>query len=173
MMEKPNVIVFLGSEKDTDHGLSILKGLHLFGIEGHIQIASAHKDVRRLLELLESWEKTPGPKVYITVAGKSNALSAIVDANTTCPVIACPPYSEAFAGADLYSSLRLPSGIAPAVVLEPFAAALLAIKMLSMTNTALAQSISAFQRQMREEARNDDECLQSCVLGWKQGLLES
>ena len=27
------------------------------------------------------------------------------------PVIACPPYSEKFGGADIYSSLRVPSGI--------------------------------------------------------------
>jgi len=41
-------------------------------------------------------------------------------------VIACPPYSEAFGGADVYSSLRMPKGVAPLVVLEPEGAALAA-----------------------------------------------
>ena len=48
----------------------------------------------------------------------------------SAPVIACPPISDAFGGADVFSSLRMPSGVAPALVLEPEAAALLAAKIL-------------------------------------------
>jgi len=60
------------------------------------------------------------------VAGRSNALSGFLDAQVTAPVIACPPASEAFGGMDILSSLRMPRGVAPLVVLEPENAALAA-----------------------------------------------
>ena len=82
--------------------------------------------------MLAAYEQDPRPKVYITVAGRSNALSGFTDGAVSAPVIACPPPSEAFGGADIYSSLRMPSGIAPAVVLEPANAALLAAKILGL-----------------------------------------
>ena len=84
--------------------------------------------------------------MYITVAGRSNALSGMVDANVTAPVIACPPYSDRFGGADLYSSLRMPSGVAPAVVLEPDGAALLAAKILALGDPALREQVAAAQQ---------------------------
>ena len=84
--------------------------------------------------------------VYITVAGRSNALSGMVDANVAAPVIACPPYSEAFGGADLFSSLRMPSGVAPAVVLDPAGAAQLAAKILAVGDPKLRARIVAAQR---------------------------
>ena len=32
--------------------------------------------------------------VFVTVAGRSNALSGVVAANTHRPVIACPPFKD-------------------------------------------------------------------------------
>ena len=60
-------------------------------------------------------------------------------------MIACPPYSDRFAGADLYSSLRMPSGVAPAVVLEPAGAALLAAKILAWPIPRCCARIAAAQ----------------------------
>ena len=37
-----------------------------------------------LLDLLAAYEADPEPKVYITIAGRSNALSGLVDANVSC-----------------------------------------------------------------------------------------
>ena len=108
------------------HGEAIATGLQEFGIESEIRVASAHKAAAYVLGILKEYEVDSRPKVYVTVAGRSNALSGLVDGNVTAPVIACPPYSERFSGADIFSSLRMPSGIAPAVVLEPGGAALLA-----------------------------------------------
>lgn len=36
----------------------------------------------------------PEQVVYIAVAGRSDALSGVMSANTVNPVIACPPYGE-------------------------------------------------------------------------------
>ena len=143
------VVLILGSPSDKAWSDSITAALDRYAIPWERRIASAHKTPRHLLELLERYEADPRPKVYITVAGRSNALSGFVDAQVSAPVIACPPAADKFAGADIYSSLRMPSGVAPAVVLEPENAALLAAKILALGDEGLRERI----RQSREEQR--------------------
>jgi len=153
------VPIIMGSKADFGHAQAIADGLRAFGIESEIRVASAHKVTRYLLDMLAAYEADPQPKVYITVAGRSNALSGVVDANVTAPVIACPPYSDRFGGADLFSSLRMPSGVAPAVVLEPAAAALLAAKMLAMADPALRERIVQAQQEAAQQVIEDDQSL--------------
>ncbi|HNT77467.1 MAG TPA: 5-(carboxyamino)imidazole ribonucleotide mutase [Anaerolineae bacterium] len=143
-------ILILGSPADRDFAAKITSALDDFGIPHVTRIASAHKVPRYLLDLLAGYEADPQPKVYITVAGRSNALSGMVDAAVAAPVVACPPYSEKFGGADLYSSLRTPSGVAPAVVLEPDNAALLAAKILGVGDAALREKVLMYQEQQRQ-----------------------
>jgi len=143
------VVIILGSPSDSQIGQQIVKTLEGLGVPSEVRVASAHKTPRYLLDLLEKYEADPQPKVYITVAGRSNALSGMVDAQVMAPVVACPPYSERFAGGDVLSSLRVPSGVAPAVVLEPESAALLAAKMLGLTDTSLRDKIGKAQEEQR------------------------
>jgi phosphoribosylaminoimidazole carboxylase PurE protein len=140
------VVILMGSKSDLPFVDRITAALDAFGITHAERIASAHKSARQLLDLLAEYEAGDEVEAYITVAGRSNALSGMVDANVTAPVIACPPYSEKFGGADLYSSLRMPSGVAPAVVLEPTAAALLAAKIIGRRDPALREQIAEAQR---------------------------
>jgi 5-(carboxyamino)imidazole ribonucleotide mutase/phosphoribosylaminoimidazole-succinocarboxamide synthase len=150
------VPIIMGSKADLAHGQAIADALKAFGIASEIRVASAHKATRYALELLAAYEADGQPKVYITIAGRSNALSGVVDANVTAPVIACPPYSDRFGGADLYSSLRMPSGVAPAVVLEPSAAALLAAKILALADPSLRARIAAAQTAATQQIMDDD-----------------
>ena len=150
------VVIILGSPSDAEIGKQIAKALEGYGIPSRTRIASAHKVPRYLLDLLEKYEADPQPKVYITVAGRSNALSGMVDAQVTVPVIACPPYSERFGGADVFSSLRTPSGVAPAVVLEPDNAALLAVKMLGLADATLRSKVHLSQESQRQRLIDAD-----------------
>jgi len=140
------VPIIMGSTSDQEHAEKIAAALAEFGVASELQVASAHKSVRRLLEMLEAYEADPRCKVYITVAGRSNALSGLVDANVAAPVIACPPLSPAWATVDIFSSLRMPSGVAPAVVLEPAGAALLAAKMLGLANETIRERVAMAQQ---------------------------
>ena len=92
------VVIIMGSPSDAEFSAKITQELDDFGIPWETRIASAHKVPRYVLEMLETYEADPQPKVYITIAGRSNALSGLVDAQVCAPVIACPPYSESFAG---------------------------------------------------------------------------
>jgi 5-(carboxyamino)imidazole ribonucleotide mutase len=156
----PHVVILLGSKSDIEHRAAIARGLDRFAVTHETRIASAHRVTRYLLDLLERYERDDRPRVYITVAGRSNALSGVVDANSRHPVIACPPYGERFAGMDLLSTVRMPGGVAPLLVLEPEAAALAAAKILAIGDPALAQRIATWQNETREQAMADDREVQ-------------
>lgn len=153
-------IIIMGSPSDESLAYQIAGGLDDMGIPWKMRIASAHKVPHTLLEMLAAYEADPCPKVYVTVAGRSNALSGLVDAQVSAPVIACPPYSEKFAGGDIFSSLRMPSGVAPVVVLEPGNVALLAAKMLSLAEPELRQKVNMAQEKQRQRLLEADMALQ-------------
>ena len=95
--------------------------------------------------------------VYVTVAGRSNALSAFIDGNTSKPVIACPPYSDKFGGADILSSLRVPSGIGSVVTIEPEGAAIAAAKILAVQDPELEANVKRYQEDKRKELDKANE----------------
>ena len=154
------VIIIMGSKSDLSHAQAVVKTLKALEISYQMRVCSAHKATQRLLEMLQTYEQI-GPLVYITIAGRSNALSAVVDANTRYPVIACPPYSDRFGGMDVLSSLRLPSGIASPTILEPEGAALLAAKILALSDEQLMQRLMNYKEHfVAELARADEEVQQ-------------
>lgn len=144
-MNKPLVVIIMGSKADREHCEKIAAALDSFGIGHESRIGSAHKTPGHLAALVAAYEAAGGPRVYITVAGRSNALSGFVDAAVDAPVIACPPPSDAFGGADIWSSLRMPGGVAPALVLDPANAALLAAKMLGLADPETAARVRTFR----------------------------
>src|SRR5258708_36724493 len=144
------IIIVMGSNAALPHAKAAAKTLNALEISSTMRVCSAHKATQRLLQLLQEYEQT-GPLVYITIAGRSNALSAVVDANTCYPVIACPPYSDRFGGMDILSSLRLPSGIASPTILEPEGAALLAAKILALADPQMAQRLHDYNQRLTRE----------------------
>jgi len=159
-MSKPLVVILMGSKADLDHARKIAEACRQFGLESVLRIGSAHKTPEHVLQILRQYEADPRPKVYITIAGRSNALSGFTDGAVTAPVIACPPPSDAFGGADVYSSLRMPSGIAPAVVLEPANAALLAAKILGLVNASVREAVIEVQKRAAEQILEADRAIQ-------------
>lgn len=148
-------VILMGSEKDLEFCREIAKFLKILKVDYEFRVASAHKTPEKVLEILKEYEKEK--IVYVTVAGRSNALSAFVDAHTARPVIACPPYSEKFGGADIYSSLRVPSGIGSLVTVEAEGAAIAAAKILALTDKDLEQQILSYQREKKKELEAADE----------------
>ena len=155
-MTKPLVVILMGSKADMEHCTKISEACKGFGLDTVLRIGSAHKTPEHAVSILKEYEADDRPKVYITVAGRSNALSGFTDGSVSAPVIACPPPSESFGGADVYSSLRMPSGIAPAVVLEPVNAALLAAKIFGVTNAEVREQVRVSQKRAAEKIIEDD-----------------
>lgn len=139
------VVILAGSPRDGEWVDKIASVLDRLAVPVIRRVGSAHRVPEHVLELLRSYDSAPEATVFITVAGMSDALSGLTDANVVSPVIACPPRSDAFAGLDVLSSLRTPPGVAPAVALDPANAALAAAKVLGLSDPELRLRISAYQ----------------------------
>jgi len=151
------IVIIMGSKADLDWSKKIAEAAEKLGLKPIMRIASAHKVPLNCLEIIREYEKEN--VVFITVAGRSNALSGFCDAQTHCPVIACPPYGDKFAGNDVYSSLRMPSGVAPMVILEPENAALAAAKIIAVFDENIRNKIKIFQETNRNKLIEDDNSL--------------
>lgn len=148
-------IIVMGSDRDIEFSREIAKHLEKLGVEYGFRVASAHKSPLKVLEIIKEHEDEK--VVYLTVAGRSNALSAFMDGNCSKPVIACPPYSEKFGGVDIYSSLRVPSGIGCVTTIEPEGAAIAAAKILALEDPKILANIRNYQEAKRKDLEKADE----------------
>lgn len=159
-MKEALCVILMGSGSDSEHAQKIADELEVFGIKYVVRVGSAHKTPAHVMQLLATYEAMDCPKVYITIAGRSNALSGFVDGAVLSPTIACPPKSESFAGADIYSSLRMPSGIACAVICEPKNAALFVAKTFAQFDAALKAKVKAYEEQNAQKVLDADKTVQ-------------
>jgi 5-(carboxyamino)imidazole ribonucleotide mutase len=141
-MSNPLAVILMGSPADRDHAAKITAVLDKLGVDYVERVGSAHKVPEHVLGIVNQYEADPRPKVWITIAGRSNALSAFVEAAVSAPVIACPPLSMP---EDVWSSLRMPADVAPLVVLEPANAAIAAAKILALADPAIAERVNAYR----------------------------
>jgi 5-(carboxyamino)imidazole ribonucleotide mutase len=148
-------VIIMGSERDVEFCREVAKYLKILGVNYEFRVASAHKTPEKVLSVLKEFEKENA--VYVTVAGRANALSAFVDANTSKPVIACPPYSEKYGGTDVFSSLRVPSGIGSVVTIEPEGAAIVVAKIFALNDKALEKRVKEYQSRKKKEVEKANE----------------
>ena len=114
------VVILSGSDKDYEHVGKIAQALEKRNIRFNSFVASAHRNTRQVLALLEKFSHCGGKIVWVTVAGKSNALSGVVAANCRNPVIACPPFSDKTdMSINLHSTLQCPNEVPVMTVLDP------------------------------------------------------
>ena len=112
-------ILIMGSTADEPHAKKITDKLDDFGISWEQHAASAHKQPLKVLEILEK-NKTKKDIVYITIAGRSNALSGFVAANSEFPTLGCPPFSDkADMLVNIHSTLQMPSNTPVLTVIDP------------------------------------------------------
>ena len=134
-------IIFAGSVKDEKHVTKLKNELKKQNIYATSYVSSAHKNTREVMDILDKYnaEKTEcvlwkkRKIVWITVAGRSNALSGVVSANTPYPVIACPPFADKMdMTVNINSTLQCPSNVPVMTVLEPSNVALCVKKMFAL-----------------------------------------
>ena len=77
-------VLIMGSASDMPHAEKITSALSNLGVAFEQHVASAHKNPEKVLEIIRSYPK--GERVaFITIAGRSNALSGFTAANTEKP----------------------------------------------------------------------------------------
>jgi 5-(carboxyamino)imidazole ribonucleotide mutase len=161
LLDAAGIVVLCGSEKDMAHANQIVTAARELGLAAVIRIASAHRTPEKALQIIRDVNALSQrvPVVLVTVAGRSNALSGFCDPQTVVPVIACPPPSD-FAD-DVWSSLRMPTGVAPLYVCEPTNAALAAAKIIGLSNRGISEKIADFQQSARQKIEEADACARS------------
>ena len=114
------IVILSGSPSDNNFIDKITKHLDSRNLYYQHHICSAHKQTKKLLGILDEYESQNRSLIYITVAGRSNALSGVVACNTRHPVFACPPFSDkSDFMLNINSSLQCPSNVPVMTVLEP------------------------------------------------------
>lgn len=121
-IHKNIVIVISGSVRDKQHVEKLQAELKIQKITSLWIVASAHKDTAKVLKLLGKFNRQNKYRniVYVTVAGRSNALSGVVACNTENIVIACPPFKDKLdMQTNIQSTLQMPSKTPVLTILEP------------------------------------------------------
>ena len=112
-------IIIMGSTSDEPHAKKITNKLDEYKIQWEQHAASAHKEPLKVLKILED-NKDNTNIVYVTIAGRSNALSGFVAANSNFPTIGCPPFSDkSDMLVNIHSTLQMPSNTPVLTVIDP------------------------------------------------------
>ena len=113
------VVIIMGSASDESHAKKITDNLDNLNINWEQFVASAHKQPLEVLKILED-NANEESLVYVTIAGRSNALSGFVGANSEFPTIACPPFTDKTdMMVNINSTLQMPSKTPVLTVLDP------------------------------------------------------
>ena len=125
-------VLIMGSTSDQPHADKITGTLDTLGVEHEVHAASAHKNPERVLEIIRSFEEKDAV-VFVTIAGRSNALSGFVAANSEKPTIGCPPFADKVdMSINIHSTLQMPSKTPVLTVLDPGNCALAVHRILSL-----------------------------------------
>lgn len=144
------VAVIMGSSSDEDTMAPARTTLEQFGVACHWEVMSAHRTPEKVRQFVAG-ARDAGFGAIICGAGMAAHLAGAAAAQTTLPVIGVPLAGGALNGIDsLYSTVQMPKGIPVATVAINGAmnAALLAVQILAVTDSELADRLAANRAEM-------------------------
>jgi len=142
--------IVMGSDSDMPVMEKAGAVLDRFEIDWEIEVMSAHRNPGRVSEYASTAAER-GLRVIIAGAGLAAHLPGVVAAHTHLPVIGVPLFQEGLNGVDsLYSIVQMPPGVPVAAVAIGGSknAGLLAVQMLALEDSALAESLKEFKLKM-------------------------
>ncbi|TGL57483.1 5-(carboxyamino)imidazole ribonucleotide mutase [Leptospira ognonensis] len=150
------VAVIMGSHSDWETMRESCLVLESFGIPYDKEIVSAHRSPDRLYEFSKS-AAGAGYSVIIAGAGGAAHLPGMTAALTTLPVLGVPILSKALSGKDsLLSIVQMPKGVPVGTLAIGTSgaanAALLAIRILALSNPGLVKELEVFADKQKNEA---------------------
>ena len=150
-MEKtlPPIAIIMGSQSDWPTMRHAAEILDLLGVAYDARIVSAHRTPDRLVAFAKG-AKAEGFKVVIAGAGGAAHLPGMTAAMTPLPVFGVPVESKSLSGRDsLLSIVQMPPGVPVGTLAIGKAgatnAALLAVAVLALNDSALAERLDAFR----------------------------
>ncbi len=165
----PLVSIIMGSTSDLPVMEKAAQLLNDFHIPFEINALSAHRTPEAVEEFAKN-AASRGIKVIIAAAGMAAALPGVIAANTTLPVIGVPIKGSVLDGVDaLYSIIQMPPGIPVATVAINGAmnAAILAVQMLALSDTTLAQAFAEYKEGLKKKITKANEDLKEVKYEYK------
>ena len=150
--------IVMGSDSDMPVMAKAADVLEQLGIAYEMTIISAHREPDVFFEYAKSAEEK-GFKVIIAGAGMAAHLPGMCAAIFPMPVIGIPMHTTSLGGRDsLYSIVQMPSGIPVATVAigGGVNAALLAAKILAVSDGELLQKLKDYSRDLKEQVQAKD-----------------
>ncbi len=162
----PIVGVVLGSKSDLAQAVKIAETFDALAIPFEVTVASAHRTPEDVTAYARN-ARSRGLKVLIGVAGLAAALPGCLAAETTLPVIGLPVGGGTLGGMDaLLAIAQMPPGV-PAATVGINAgqnAALLAARILALSDKGLHEALWAFQGQAADKVRSSRKELDTLPL---------
>lgn len=151
-MSSPLVGIIMGSDSDLDVMGGAAKVLDEFGVANEVKIVSAHRTPEEMITYAKD-AKSRGMKVIIAGAGGSAHLPGMTASETTLPVIAIPIKRDHHSHEAFWSNIKMPQGVPLATMPENGAVngALLAVRILALNDTTLAERYEAFVQRQHDE----------------------
>ena len=159
----PLVAVVMGSDSDWPVMEAAAAALAEFGIAYEVEIVSAHRTPERMIEFGRT-AVDRGLKVIIAGAGGAAHLPGMLAAVTTLPVVGVPVALAKLDGLDsLLSIVQMPAGVPVATVSIGGArnAGLLAARILSTSDSELAEKLATFARGLEQLVADKNAALAS------------
>ncbi len=160
-MRERSVAIILGSDSDFDQIVGGLRALDGFGIQYALRVLSAHRSPEKVREFAVNAAEN-GVQVIIAVAGKAAHLAGVLAAHTTLPVLGVPASGGSLGGMDaLLSTAQMPGGV-PVGSLGigksgGTNAALLAARILGLSDERLAERLVLYREQLEKETEEKNE----------------
>ena len=148
----PKVGIVMGSDSDMPVMSKAADILEKLGIDYEMKIISAHREPDVFFEYARTAEEK-GFKVIIAGAGMAAHLPGMCAALFPMPVIGVPMSGKNLAGEDaLFSIVQMPPGIPVATVAIDggMNAAILAAKILAVSDPELLDQLKAYTKEMKE-----------------------
>jgi len=154
--------ILMGSDSDLPVMGKAAKMLEDFGIDYEMKVISAHREPDIFVEYAKTAEER-GIEVIIAGAGGAAHLPGMCAAIFPLPVIGVPIHTKLNGVDSLYSIVQMPSGIPVATVAIDGAAnaAILAAKMLSISDMDLRKKLAEYKKSLKEQVAAKDEKLGS------------
>ncbi|MDR2096906.1 MAG: 5-(carboxyamino)imidazole ribonucleotide mutase [Spirochaetaceae bacterium] len=152
------VALILGSASDLPVAEKAVETLKSFGLGYEAHIISAHRTPEAAADFSRN-ARERGFGVIIAFAGMAAHLAGALAAHTTLPVIGVPCRGGALDGLDaLLSTVQMPSGVPVATVAlnGGVNAAILAVQILSLSDSRLAGELEARKQRLKDETLKKD-----------------
>jgi phosphoribosylaminoimidazole carboxylase PurE protein len=159
-----SVALLMGSDSDYPRLEPLVKQLRELDIACEVRVLSAHRTPAQVIAFVEA-APGRGIRVLCCAAGGAAHLAGVVAAHTLLPVIGIPMDNPPLGGLDaLLSTVQMPGGIPVATVGTgvggPVNAALLAARILAVSDDAVRARLEAFARDQTKKVEAKDRALQ-------------